>query len=42
MVNPHFGGNLGLMDEVTGEMDRALLLDETYQDSSVEPSPIGN
>ena len=40
MVNPHFGENLGWMDEVTGEID--IVLGETYQDSSVEPSPIGN
>ena len=40
MVNPHFGGNLGWMDEVRGEMD--MDMGNTYQDSSVEPSPIGN
>ena len=40
MVNPHFGESLGWMDEVRGEMD--ILLGETYQDSYVGPSPIGN
>ena len=40
MVDPHFGENLGWMDEVWGEMD--ILWGETYQDSSTEPSPTGN